>query len=252
MQQLDLSGVNNIYIIGCGGVASYLLPILTKVLISVEDKPRIHLIDGDILEERNLDRQLFDPDYIGMHKSVAMAEMIRDSYVPDKLVVEEQYFTDGMEVEPGSLILCCVDNHAARKAVLATADRTLSTVIIGGNEYTDAQAIYYEFGWSGTALDPRVRYPEILTDDRDDPTRIATGCTGLVQTVTPQLALANESAANHMMWLMWFWFAEVSGLDDGIREVFPIEHSNSFSKFRTMTIGDAVKQAKEKGVLEAV
>lgn len=230
-----------IYIVGCGGVASYLLPVLLKLLVNLEHKPSIILIDGDSLEERNLDRQLFNPEDIGKNKAAALAELY-NSY-PGQITPSLDYFTDGFPVIDGSLLLCCVDNHVARSAVLNTCDTNNCIAIVGGNEYTDASAALYHPRWKGSPLDIRVRHPEILTDKSGDPTR-PMSCQGEAQVANPQLAIANFSAANAMLWLMWFWFAERHGMEKESEPYWPVEHGNTFTRYYTKLFKDII-QTKE-------
>lgn len=232
-----LAPPSNIYIIGCGGVASFLLPCLLKLV--TPDARRglatLTLIDGDTLEERNLDRQLFSPDCLGMNKAEALIKTVIGEN--DSALVAPSYFTPGTVVEEGSLLFCCADNHAARAAVLDACDQHSGQAIIGGNEYTDADAYYYNFRWRETTLDPRQYFKEILTDHSGDPTRPA-GCTGEAQAASPQLALANMSAANHMLWLFWFYFAEVRHMGPESRPYWPVRHSNTFSRMSTQLLKD--------------
>lgn len=201
--------ISNIIVIGCGGVASWLLPPLTKLIDQLEHKPLIWFVDGDTIEERNLERQWFSESDIGRNKAEAMWDKCNSSseefYVP-------QYYTEGALLRAAedqtivpeglSLFICCADNHAARRAVLAAVDAGQGWAIIAGNEYEEAEAYWYERRLKGTACDPRVYYPAILTDHTGDPTA-PVGCTGLAAELSPQLVLANFSAANHALWLFW-------------------------------------------------
>lgn len=236
-QTSKLVAPSSIYIIGCGGVASYLMPALLKLLVNLEDQPSIILIDGDTLEERNLDRQLFKADQVGQPKSKAMQEL----YDPAQNLITyvTDYFTDGFQVMDGSLLLCCVDNHVARAAVLNTCDTNNCIAIVGGNEYTDASAAIYIPRWKGSPLDIRVRHPEILTDKTGDPTRPAS-CQGEAQVAAPQLAIANYSAANAMLWLLWFWFAERHLMERESEPYWPVEHGNTFTRYYTKLVRDII------------
>lgn len=218
------------HIIGCGGVASYLLPCLLRTFAC----DRIILQDGDTLEDRNLDRQLFSPEQVGMNKAEALAQLLRRSFPDANIEVKPEYFHEGSDVEPASTIICCVDNHTARRNVLLRCDQVGCVAVIAGNEYTDSQGMYYLPGWAGTDLDPRVRYPEIVTNTADDPRR-PESCQGHAQVANPQLAMANFGAANFALWLLWYWLVEVRNLDDQIVQQYsPVEHSNNFSQFRTV------------------
>lgn len=225
-----------VHLIGCGGVGSWVLPALVRI---VPDD--IHLWDGDILEDQNLDRQLFPEGAIGKNKAAALTEIFNDHIS----AAHEEYFYEGSSVFDGSLILCCADNHAARRASLYKADETNSTTIISGNEYTDADAyIYVPHLMRGTPNDPRVFAPEILTDNSGDPRR-PDGCTGLAAVERPQLVLANMAAATHMLRLMWWWFAEARGLKRETRDFWPVMHRTSASRSFTVLYKDRLAERKQ-------
>ena len=230
------AGLNNVYIIGCGGVASWLLPLMVKLLSNQSPPPCITLVDGDRLEKRNLDRQLFNLDHVGKPKAEMLVTKYKDQY--PRLVAINEFLMDGsLQPEPGSLFFGCADNHAARRMVLSLVDQWGGKAIIGGNEYTDSEAYIYDPEWRGTHLDPRVYYPEILTDTTGDPTR-PVSCQGEATVAHPQLAWANFSAANAMVGLFWFYYVERQKLSRAdTYHVWPVRHSNTFSRFTTQLIG---------------
>lgn len=183
-------------VIGCGGVGSYLVPVLAKL---VED---ILLMDGDTLEPKNLDRQQFRASDLGRNKAEALAERYGLQHRP-------QYFDVGVVgTIAGDLLIVCADNHPARLAALETCDNTNCECIIAANETHSAEAYYYQPWWKGTRLDPRVFYPEILTDRTGDPRRRDAGCTGEAQQLRPQLASANFMAAALALQLFVVWVME--------------------------------------------
>lgn len=179
------------YVIGCGGVGSRVAELLYRL------KQPIMLIDGDTLEEKNLDRQLFSTEQIGQNKAQALAGQYNCSFLPE-------YFHSGLRrFQPQDVLLCCADNHACRKEVLSACDRDKCRSVIGGNEYTDAEAYWYEPEWKDTHNDPRIAYPEILTNRSGDPLA-PVGCVEAAKE-RPQLVLANAEAAVLMMHLYYFY-----------------------------------------------
>lgn len=212
------------YIIGNGGVGSWLVPALLRLI----GPDHIVLVDGDTLEPKNLDRQLFETSDIGKPKAEALARRygIR-RFIPD-------YFSLGSieGIRSGDLLFLCVDNHAARRAALSTADLMDCEVVIGANEYVESEAYWYLPAWKETPLDPRVFYPGILTDTSGDPTR-PESCTGDAADATPQLVLANKQAASLMESLFWF-HGPGNGRAEFPEDYWPVHHKANALKLHTI------------------
>lgn len=204
------------YIIGAGGVASYLLPVLLKAF-----KPeQLTLIDKDILEARNLDRQLFGQNEIGKNKADALLNTIfyegNQSICPH--VVVKDWFT-ASTVIPDSVdaIICVADNHEARRnAIQAAYDKGIRCYL-GGNEYFDSEAYVTWADHAGTPADPRVRYKAIATSTEGSPT----SCQGEEQVIHPQLAVANFMCAAKILHLLYAWETYYTGL--GFKESREVE-----------------------------
>lgn len=229
-----------IAVIGCGGTGSYLLPILLR---TAKPSTGITLFDGDAFTEKNLDRQLFRPDLVGVNKALAMKQMYPDSRIEAKTA----FLRDPEELKDFDLIFACPDNHIARSRVLTAVDSHESAAIICGNEYNSASAMVYHPEWKGTPLDPRVRYPEILTDKTGSPVDVS--CTGEALESAPQLALANNTSAVFAMQLMHFWFNimdEELEKDEDARKKFPVEMNWVPAKVSPTTIEDIMSLHEER------
>jgi hypothetical protein len=194
-------------LVGAGGVASYLVAPLLKAFHPFF----LTIMDGDTLEKRNLDRQLFTEEWIGRHKAAALCCINNDlgDLTGTTISYQTEYLREETPpVDIPTAIICCADNHLARKACLHFGDELHIPVFIAGNEYYDNEAYVYhpDHMKPGSAQDPRVRHPEILTDTSGSP---LTSCTGAAQDATPQLAVANFGAAYKLLALMWAWLVEV-------------------------------------------
>lgn len=190
--------MKNPIIIGAGGVASYLIAPLCLTF----QPSSILLIDKDVLEEKNLSRQLFRPDQIGQNKAEALGSLHADTNPKVTFEHMTEWFTDaGALPEKTDAIICCADNHLARFAAVQHADRIGCYCYIGGNEYLDSQAFVYHPDWKGTQRDVVVRYPNIATDHTGSPVR----CQGEILESTPQLAVANMNCAAKLLHLMWVY-----------------------------------------------
>lgn len=211
-----------IYCIGAGGVASYLLPVLSR---STKPTDQIFVMDGDRLEERNLERQLFRSSQIGEYKAQALADMYGAEAICSYLTAQSRLTTD-LDSDDWDWLFVMVDNHKARRLALELADREGFRVLVGANEYSDAQAYYYSNDLQDTSYDPRVRWPEMLTDDSNDPV----SCQGEEQIAAPQLAIVNMLAAAYMLHLFYFYTEKAHKVDP---EYHPVMHSSNFNKIGT-------------------
>ena len=238
----------NITIIGSGGGGSWLITSFVK-LFRNDPGVHIHIWDGDSLEEKNLDRQLFRDEYLGANKAEAICDMYGHG-VECELTPHDSYYVKGKPIpyDMGEYdwLFSCVDNHPGRADILHLADQTGSHMVGGGNSYTDADGWYYRRVWQNTACDPRVYFPEILEVLTGSPVQTEEGCTGEAQAETPQLALANLWSVNHMSHLFWFHHKEAPLLSRDSRKFMPMLHKNSVFKQETLTVGMLERQQRQK------
>lgn len=228
---------SRIYIIGCGGVGSWLTPALA-LLTSPQ---QITLIDMDVLEEKNLDRQLFKPDDIGRSKAEALAERYQCNSMHD-------WFADGLlEFEESDWLVVCVDNHRARKAALAECDRYGCQAIFAANETHSAEAYFYSREFKSTAVDPRTYFPDILTDASGDPQARSAGCTGEAQKENRQLVTSNSLAASLAGHLFALWYLHAPTVKKPkVLHSFPYRLVANRTRMETFLIKDRINQP-EKG-----
>lgn len=216
------------YIIGCGGIGGWVVPLLLKMK---PPKDEIILMDGDRIEERNFDRQFFQYEHLGWNKAEALAQTygLGNNFLP-------RYLSKGTrpKLQERDWIWCCVDNHPARLECLNWADEQPCYLLIGGNEYEYQQAYIYSPQWRGRRqLDPRIRFPELLTDTTGDISRPA--CTGLAQKENPQLALYNFLAAGSMVHLWRFYRYH---REDILQANWPLDHSTNQARSLTHSISE--------------
>jgi molybdopterin/thiamine biosynthesis adenylyltransferase len=228
--------MKKVYCIGAGGTASYLIPVLVRMLSMNEDIDELIIIDRDTLEEKNLERQLYQPQGIGSSKVELLAEAVR-IFTDVEVTAVNKWFTFDTDVEQGSFIISCTDNHPARLAVLKMCDEMDCEAVICGNETYAADAYYYRPDFQGTLRDPRVRYPEIETDKSDDPTRPPCNSEESLSD-NPQLAAANSMSANLGMQLIQFYLFEVDKYNpEESMNIFPIEYSSHRTGIRALNYG---------------
>lgn len=235
----------NIIVVGCGGVGSWLAHLLVRLLPKLNQVPVLHLMDGDLLEEKNLDRQVFNAADIGKAKAQALTDHLK--VLAKDLVIKAhvQFFHGRMELPPATLIFCCVDNHPGRAYVLEACDLYRAHAILAANEITGAEAYLYRHDWLRTPKDPRSYYPEILSDESNDPTHQAS-CVELAQDSTPQLALANYMAAGQAAYLFWFLMTEAHQLTGEDEALWPVHHKNSLYRFMSERAEEKQPQPERK------
>jgi hypothetical protein len=113
--------------------------------------------------------------------------------------------------------------------------------IIGANETNSAEAYLFNPEWADSPLDPRVMYPEIVSDTRFNPLAIGSGCTGEAQVENRQLSSANFMAAALMQHLLVLWHLSVPKLDASIVESLPHQLSATLSRVGCSIISDKMK-----------
>lgn len=238
MQKTELKPFPNVIIIGAGGVGSYLLPTLLRTIRNhdaPEDSPVVTIYDGDKLELRNMERQLFDHTDVGSFKAGALVKKYKGYY--PQLVAVDRYFSGQEDIGPDTVIFVCVDNHPGRMRALNACDMHTCKALLCGNGYTDAEAMFYSPAWKGTPLDPRVYYPDIAKVEDGDPLA-PEGCTGHAQQATPQLAIANYVAAGYALHLFWFWMQEKDSLGTEFVGYSPVRHVSNFTRVTSSNVND--------------
>lgn len=225
-----------IYIIGCGGVGSFLAPTLCLLA----GRENITLVDGDTLEAKNLNRQLFDESAVGTNKAIALA----DKY--GCKAIDRWYSETITQHSKIDWLIVCVDNHPARLSALVASDLSQCRVISAANEVLSSEAFVYLPEWRSTPLDPRTYYPEISTVTDDDPRRAGIGCTGEAQQANRQLVTANFMAAALAAHLYVVWGIEAKKLDKEGRSFLPFKLVNNFSRNEYLRVKDHIETKNER------
>ena len=211
------------YIIGCGGVGSAIVPSFCLL----KEPGDITLIDGDKLERKNLNRQLFDANHLGQNKAQALGNKYGCQFLP------EWYAKGKVRHYRHDWLLCLVDNHRTRLEVLEVCDDTGCQAIFAANEMHSSEAYYYRRQWSGSERDPRIYYPEISSDPSGDPRAMSIGCTGEAQVANRQLVSANLMAAALAEHLFVLWNLKAPRMDAETVAVLPFKFVANLSKLET-------------------
>lgn len=142
--------IRKIVLVGCGGTGSYLAEGLASMIAGYRMNIILTLVDFDVVEDKNVYRQLFMPfDATGKkYKSEALSEMLnmrfglKSSFSTERI---EKQISGGRD----TLIITCVDKVSVRKLF---KDSQLWLDL--GNDRTSGQAIF------GTTARPETVYEE--------------------------------------------------------------------------------------------
>jgi hypothetical protein len=214
------------YIIGAGGVGSWLTPALC--LLTSPDE--VTIVDGDKLEAKNLNRQLFNARDIGRFKADTLAVLYHCYSIP------EWYSMGRFQINDDDWLLVCADNHPARAAALNECDARGCRAIIAANETHSSEAYYYHRAWRGGPWDPRTYYPEITTVTEGDPLGQSIGCTGEAQKQNTQLVSANFSAAALALHLYVVWAMEAPKLEEETLDFLPYKLTSNLTRLESFPI----------------
>jgi PRTRC genetic system ThiF family protein len=116
-----------IVLVGCGGTGAYLAEAIGRLLIG--RRGALHVVDMDRVEPHNVGRQAFEPAEVGRFKAEVLARRLAHrfrrvtgySVLPYDGDLHAELF--GQAGAGLRLIVGCVDNAAARRAIAATLDQ---------------------------------------------------------------------------------------------------------------------------------
>ncbi|HEX8708849.1 MAG TPA: ThiF family adenylyltransferase [Pyrinomonadaceae bacterium] len=113
-----------IVLVGCGGIGAYMaqhIGRIMRVLYSDEKGINLTLCDPDIVEEKNLGRQLFCDAEIGQPKAVALARRYGQAWALNTTAYHGEYREELLLGTAELIVLVgCVDNAAARRVLADT------------------------------------------------------------------------------------------------------------------------------------
>ena len=114
-----------ILLVGCGGTGSILAESLGRLLY--KGRARLLLVDPDRVEEANIGRQAFGPPDVGAFKAEVLARTLARRYgfevgysvLPYEATLHAAVFRESVSSRL-RLVVGCVDNAPARRAIAAT------------------------------------------------------------------------------------------------------------------------------------
>ena len=192
--------MKEISIIGLGGIGSILIDLISRYENFSNEITKVKLVDGDIYEVKNLERQHFDK--IGINKALSKKEELENKF-RNVIFEEHSYFINKSNVETiiteNSIIFVCVDNHKTRKIVNDATESLKDVIIIsGGNELVDGNVQIF-IKKRGEKFTPSLTdyHPEIANPVDKLPSEMS--CEELIKS-EPQLLFTNLTVATCMTW----------------------------------------------------
>jgi molybdopterin/thiamine biosynthesis adenylyltransferase len=198
-----MSGTRKVKVIGLGGIGSYLVEPLCRYLSYQPHMTEVTLVDGDVYEEKNKERQQFDEF---ANKALVTSNLLKQKFPRIHFRYKGEYVTDSNVISlirENDYVFLCVDNHATRKIVSDRCEELDNvTLISGGNDYTDGNVIYYvRKDGEDVTLSPTALFPKIANPTDKNPGDLSDaqrqGCAREAESA-PQLLFMNLAIASHM------------------------------------------------------
>lgn len=218
----------NIIIVGAGGTGGYLIRDLSRYIFALKEKGStknfsMTIIDGDVVEEKNVLRQNFTKRDVGQNKAEVMAkrhamafgiqidsisEMATTSILRSAFI---QSYDTARNRPNCNIVIGCVDNHAARREIKKAVRGTDCYWIDSGNEKKSGQVVvgtgnirshYGSFTNSagGKYALPYITdiFPEILDPKKDEVEEKKESCAERSMQEAQSIQI-NITAANHIL-----------------------------------------------------
>lgn len=144
----------HVVIIGLGGTGGYLFPNLARLINDLNRSGRMDItltaVDGDVIEEKNINRQNFFYPDMGKNKADLMTSRhgklfgmqfgTVKQYIEDEAMLKEIIFQDHGRFP---IVVSCVDNHKTRQLIHKVYTETPGRFlwIDSGNEQFSGQVV---------------------------------------------------------------------------------------------------------------
>lgn len=188
-----------VILVGAGGIGSALFQDLCRFLRHDID---IHLMDGDTVEGRNLQRQMFSVKHSGLNKARCLAETATKALGQNRIYHHGYYLDEPAQLERIGrhyrqvILVGAVDNHPARRVMEAwvkTQGKPTYYVDCANEESHGEVVAVVAYGGQVTGQLRSEMDPSVLTDDTGDPTK--TSCTEQLDAGNVQVLYTNRKAA---------------------------------------------------------
>lgn len=197
--------IKEINIVGLGGTGSQIARTVCRIVADMRDRglhapDKIKFIDPDVIEEKNVGRQMFTYADVGQYKAAILGRRFSHA-----LGLDIEWVIDPVRIghiQYNSLVIGCVDNHEARRTLSQTNGlwidcgnaRMTGQVVIGNTDdmtRIESQMTSERTAWAHLPQ-PHLVLPDLLQPDLEPEPDVS--CADLVQHGAQHL-LVNEYVA---------------------------------------------------------
>ena len=122
--------ISEVVLCGCGGTGSQVARTLCRVIFDLRRRghhtPTLKFVDPDLVEAKNVGRQMFTEADIGNHKATCLARRFNLAMGLNITAYIEPFDAEKHVARYGSLVVGCVDNHVTSQSGCFTGERALS------------------------------------------------------------------------------------------------------------------------------
>lgn len=162
-------------LIGAGGTGSLLLDPMLRMLRTFhgQDDFIVAIIDGDNVEAKNLARQQFKGNHVGLNKAAALADFVYGEELhPVPEFLGDTNIKD--RIQDGDVVIIAADNYNVRARIEQRAFELDNIAVInGGNESFDGSCQIF-IRKNGKNMTPPLSWmhDEIYTPSEHDPSKL--------------------------------------------------------------------------------
>lgn len=211
-----------VLVVGAGAIGNFVA--LNLALLGIGN---IDILDGDIIEDHNLNRQFLLHGRVGDFKAEVLSERIKgiNSSVNGKsygfYLTEEKSLVDRLDIKRYDMIFGCVDNYRARYFVNSLATRHRIPYIDGGTSATSGRVAVYLPG-KNRCIDCQFNLKGYM--EKEKPKRFESSGQGCANNPNPSIVIPNMIIGSEMV-------AEfinfISGTPQLLDKVFKYDHHSS-------------------------
>jgi PRTRC genetic system ThiF family protein len=214
-------GWTTVVLVGCGGTGSYMALHAGRLLVALGDaglRARATFIDHDIVEPKNVGRQLFSMAEVGQPKALTLAMRYGSAWGLNVSACPRRFKASDLQREEGEIVIMvgCVDNAAARQEMAKALEANPNDgtpnvwwldcgnnsdsgqVLLGSAVRREQMSAAFVGSVCGALPAPSVQRPELLVPTKDERSARRMSCAELaaanLQSLNVNAAVATAAA----------------------------------------------------------